>query len=471
MSRNSWLVLIIVVFFLVGLYLILPPNGVRLGRDGFRLGLDLKGGTQLVYEADLSKKDPTLSDSQVMSSVKTKITRRVDAFGVSEPLIQIGGNNTILVQLPGVKDINQAKQLIGQTGLLKFQELSSANWDGSGNLLYTQNGQPVTVAWDGVSTPMIQSLTDQGQIAWVEATAVYNGQTEALTGRLLNPNSQVTISTDPSTINQPQVAFEWNSEGTALFQQVTSALLAQNKAPLGIFLDNSLISAPRVQAVIGSKGVITGSFTLDSAKALADTLNSGSLDVPLTVIAQQDVDATQGADSLRKSLFAGFIGLGMVLVFMVVSYRGPGVFAGMALLVYGSVLLSIFKMLPVTMSLPGIAGVIISIGMAVDANVLVFERLKEELRSGISYRAAVEKGFDRAWPSIRDSNISTFITCAILYWFGSTFGASMVQGFALTLFIGVFVSMLTALFVTRTFMRVFIGGRTMRPAPAAKATV
>src|SRR3990172_2342971 len=463
MSRNSWWLLIIVALFAIGLYIILPPDGTRFGRQGFRFGLDLRGGTQLVYEADLSKKDPGQSDGQVMSSVKQKIERRVNAFGVTEPLIQIGGSNRILVQLPGVKDINEAKKLIGQTAELKFQELSPDSLDANGNLVWKEGDQEQRQPWQDVGFTTIKTLTIEGKITWVESKAVgESGLEEALTGKYLKPNSQVVLS--PNT-NEPEVAFEWNSQGATLSEQITRRLLQK---PMGIFLDQELLSAPRVQAVIEDRGVITG-VSLDEGRKLSAQLNSGSLDVPLTIIQQQDVDATSGADPLRRSLFAGFVGLGMVLLYMIVSYRVPGVFAGLALLMYGSLLLSIFKMVPVTMSLPGIAGVIISIGMAVDANVLVFERLREELRTGISYHAAVEKGFNRAWPSIRDSNISTFITCAILYWFGTTFGAAMVQGFALTLFIGVAVSMFTALTATRTFMRVFIGSRVSRPAAGARA--
>ncbi|MDO8472596.1 MAG: protein translocase subunit SecD [Dehalococcoidia bacterium] len=470
MNKNSWWLLFIVALFAMGLYFILPPDSSKLGRQGFKLGLDLQGGTQLIYEADLSKKDPTQTDSQVMNGVKQKIERRVNAYGVSEAVVQVGGANRILVQLPGVKDINQAKSLIGQTGLLQFKSLAPENWNASlGSLVYTENGQQQTVSFSGVTTEELKRLEAAGEIKWADATATgSNGGTEVLSGKYLKPTAQPSVSQDGTSQSQVIVLFEWNTEGARLSEQITRGLLNSSNAPMGIFLDNGLISAPRVNGVISDKGEISGGFTLDSAKVLADTLNSGSLDVPLTVIQQQNVDATAGADSLRRSLFAGAVGLAMVLLFMVVSYRLPGALAGVALFMYGALLLSIFKAIPVTMSLPGIAGVVISIGMAVDANVLVFERLKEELRTGISYSAAVEKGFNRAWLSIRDSNISTIITCIILYWFGTTFGASMVQGFALTLLIGVLVSMFTAITATRTLIRVFIGTRISRKPAVAK---
>ena len=208
MSRNSWWLLIIVALFAFGLYVILPPDGTRFGRQGFRLGLDLRGGTQLVYEADLSKKDPGQTDAQAMSSVKTKIERRVNAFGVTEPLIQIGGNNRILVQLPGVKDINEAKKLIGQTAELKFQELSPDSLDANGNLVWKEGDQEQRQPWQDVGFTTIKTLTIEGKITWVESKAVgESGLEEALTGKYLKPNSQVVLS--PNT-NEPEVAFEWN---------------------------------------------------------------------------------------------------------------------------------------------------------------------------------------------------------------------------------------------------------------------
>jgi SecD/SecF fusion protein len=428
MSQKTYLLIFILVLFVFGLWVILPLDSEKLGRKGFQLGLDLKGGSHLVYEADLTKKDPTQTDAQVMEGVLQKIERRANAYGVTEPIVQRQGNNRILVQLPGVKDIDEALKLIGQTAQLDFREQK-----------LDEQGKPV--------------LDEKGNPEWVIAKGVgEDGKERELTGKYFKPNANVVL--EPRT-NNPEVAFEWNLEGATVFEQVTKRNLQK---PLGIFLDNQLISAPTVQAVIKDKGVITG-LKIDEARTLAIQLNSGSLDVPLKIVQRMDVDATLGADSLRKSLLAGEIGLALVILFMLIYYRVPGLVAICALSVYGALLLAIFKLIPVTLTLPAIAGFIISVGMAVDANVLVFERMKEELRAGRTLVAAVEEGFRRAWPSIRDSNVSTFITCAILYWFGGTFGAFMVKGFAVTLFIGVAMSLFSAITVTRTFLRSLVSSR------------
>ena len=430
---NTWLLILIVLLFGAALWAVVPLDSQRLGRQGLTLGLDLKGGSHLVYEADLSQKDPAQSDNDAMRGVLDKIERRVNAYGVTEPIIQRQGHDRILVQLPGVRDVDEAVRLIGQTAELDFREVE-----------LDETGQLV--------------LDEEGREHWAKATATgSDGQEKQLTGKYLKPNASVVLA--PQT-NEPEVAFEWNGEGAVLFEQITERNLQK---PLGIFLDEQLISAPTVQAVIKEKGVITG-LDLEEARLLAIQLNSGSLDVPLKVIQEQDVDATLGADSIEKSLVAGVIGLALIVLFMLLYYRVSGLVATCALIVYGVLLTAIFKMVPITLTLPGIAALILSIGMAVDANVLIFERMKEELRSGRTLGAAVEVGFNRAWPAIRDSNITTFIACIVLYWFGGTLGAFMVRGFALTLFIGVALSMFSAIIVTRTFLRIVIRAVTSRPA-------
>ena len=430
---NTWLLILIVLLFGAALWAVVPLDSQRLGRQGLTLGLDLKGGSHLVYEADLSQKDPAQSDNDAMRGVLDKIERRVNAYGVTEPIIQRQGHDRILVQLPGVRDVDEAVRLIGQTAELDFREVE-----------LDETGQLV--------------LDEEGREHWAKATATgSDGQEKQLTGKYLKPNASVVLA--PQT-NEPEVAFEWNGEGAVLFEQITERNLQK---PLGIFLDEQLISAPTVQAVIKEKGVITG-LDLEEARLLAIQLNSGSLDVPLKVIQEQDVDATLGADSIEKSLVAGLIGLALIVLFMLLYYRVSGLVATCALIVYGVLLTAIFKMVPITLTLPGIAALILSIGMAVDANVLIFERMKEELRSGRTLGAAVEVGFNRAWPAIRDSNITTFIACIVLYWFGGTLGAFMVRGFALTLFIGVALSMFSAIIVTRTFLRIVIRAVTSRPA-------
>ena len=428
-KRNSYLLIFVLLIFGFALWAIVPIDSERLGRQGLTLGLDLKGGSHLVYEADLSQKDPSQSDDDAMRGVLGKIERRVNAYGVTEPIIQRQGHDRILVQLPGVRDIDEAIKLIGQTAELDFREIE-----------FDEDGQAV--------------LDDDGRERWIKAMAIGSDEEEKqLTGKYLKPNASVVLQ--PQT-NEPEVAFEWDAEGAILFEQITKRNLQK---PLGIFLDDQLISAPRVQAVIKEKGVITG-LTLEEGRTLAIQLNSGSLDVPLKIIQEQDVDATLGADSIRKSLIAGAIGLGLIVLFMIFYYRVSGFIASCALVVYGVVLMAIFKLAPVTLTLPGIAALILSIGMAVDANVLIFERMKEELRLGRTLGAAVEAGFNRAWPAIRDSNVTTFIACIVLYWFGGTLGAFMVRGFALTLFIGVALSMFSAIVVTRTFLRFVARGIT-----------
>lgn len=420
---NVYLLILILLLFGFAFWAVVPLGSERLGRQGLTLGLDLKGGSHVVYEADLSQKDPSQSDDDAMRGVLGKIERRVNAYGVTEPIIQRQGHDRILVQLPGVADVNEAKKLIGETAELDFREMEL---DESGGLVFDEEGKP---KWT------------------VVAMAVGSGGEEkALTGKYLKPNARVDLS---QQLNEPEVAFEWDEEGAVLFEQITKRNLHK---PLGIYLDDEPISWPTVQAVIEERGVITG-LSMEEARTLAIQLNSGSLDVPLKIIQEQDVDATLGAYSIQKSLIAGAIGLALIVLFMVLYYRVSGFVAICALAVYGVLLLAIFKLVPVTLTLPGVAALILSIGMAVDANVLIFERMKEELRSGRTLGAAVETGFNRAWPAIRDSNITTFIACIVLYWFGGIPGAFMVRGFALTLFIGVALSMFSAIVVTRTFLR------------------
>ena len=408
--------------------MILPGNGI-FGRDEFKLGLDLKGGSHLVYSIDLTKKDPAQKDADVIDGVKRKIERRVNAYGVTEPIVQTIRNERgsfVLVQLPGVKDIDEAMKLIGQTAELDFRELK-----------VDEAGKPI--------------LDENGKEQWVMAKAKgSDGQERELAGKYLKPNAQVVLQ--PQT-NEPEVAFEWNSDGAVLFEQITQRNLQK---PLGIFLDNQLISAPTVQAVIKEKGVITG-LNLDAARTLAIQLNSGSLDVPLQIVERRDIGATLGEDSLRKSLMAGIIGSAMVVLFMIAYYRFSGFVACLALVVFVVLNLAIFKLIPVVLTLPGIAGFIVSIGMGVDGNVLVAERLKEELRRGRTLEAAIEEGFRQSWTAIFDANVTVFIACIVLYWLGNTFGNFLVIGFATTLFIGTALSMFTQVVVTRTFLRTVVG--------------
>ncbi len=428
--RRRDIVLLAFIVALLGLSLvsIVPVNSNLLGPGGLTLGLDLRGGSQLLYEADLSKKDPSVSNEQAMASAIEKIQRRINEYGATEPTIQKQGADRILVQLPGVKDISRAINLIGDTGLLYFRELEV---DAGGNPVLDSEG----------------NYSFKEEAATAEGT---DGEERELTGQYLKSAGQ-----DFDQYGAPIVVFEWNSDGAHLFEQITARNI---QMPLAIALDDAIISAPMVNSVISSRGQIEGQFTIDETTDLVNKLNSGALDVPLEIIDQRDVDATLGADSIRKSLLAAGVGLLMLLVLMIVYYRVPGIVACVSLGIYGAMLLAIFNVFSaqLTLTLPGIAAFILSLGMAVDANVLIFERVKEELRAGRTLAAAVEIGFDRAWSAIRDSNITTFIACIILFWLGGTFGAFMVRGFALTLSIGVAVSMFTAIVMTRTFLRVLV---------------
>ena len=431
--RSIYLLIFILVLFGLALWSIVPINTKLLGPDGLRLGLDLKGGSQLLYEANLSMKDPDVTADEAMASVIAKIQRRVDQYGAAEPVIQKLGTERILVQLPGVKDIGEAINLIGKTALLDFRE---QKFDALGNPVLDDEGN-----WVFEDEP----ATAEGR----------DGQERALTGSYLKR-----ASIDFDTIKGAVVVIEWDSEGEHLFEKITERNL--NK-PLAIFLDDEMISAPIVHNIItaGTRGIIEGQFTMSDAERLAIQLNSGALDLPLTIIDQRDVDASLGADSIRQSMIAAVIGIILLFLFVLLYYRLPGLMACFALGIYGVLLFAIFNLFSshITLTLPGIAAAILSLGMAVDANILIFERIKEELRRGRSLGAAVETGFSRAWTAIRDSNITTFIACLILFWLGGTFGAFMVRGFALTLFIGVALSMFTAIIITRTFLRLITSSR------------
>ena len=423
--RNQWRLLVIALLAVVSLWALvgidLSALGIKFDRRDFRLGLDLQGGTHLVLQADMAKV-PEAGRGAALQGVLNVMERRVNAYGVAEPVIQAQGSDRVIVELPGIKDIEQAKQLIGKTAKLEFRE-----------------------------------RTIEG--TWVPAMGEGNdGQQKELTGAYLIPDRQQVIF-DPNS-NQPQVTLEFNDEGAKLWEQITTRNLRQ---PVGIFLDDEPVSTPVVQAVLSHNSVITN-MRLDEAKLLAIQLNAGALPVPVSIVQEQTVDATLGADSVQRSVVAGWISLAIVAIFMLFYYRLPGLLATCALLLYAGIILGIFKLAPVTLTLSGIAAFILSVGMAVDANILIFERMKEELRSGKSLGAAIDAGFDRAWPSIRDSNSSTLITTGILYYFGQTFGATLIVGFALTLAIGVLVSMFSAIFVTRSLLGLVVGQTwAMRP--------
>ncbi len=439
------------------------PEGpiIDVGNDAMRLGLDLKGGTYLLTEANLAALPPDRDPDEAMESTKELLEDRVNEFGVSETEVTREGRNRIAIQVPGVPP-DEARDLIGRTALLNFRE-PEINEDGTINCITT----------DGVRFSVASNLVNQSQDAegnrtltcsdaansrtgspvWKPATGVVGDATRPLTGSHVT-KSEYTI--DPSQGDMVQLNF--NGEGSRIFEQVTQRLVGY---PLGIFLDDELISSPAVPgAISGGTTVITG-LTRDEAKNLAKLISGGALPVPLTTIQATEVDATLGERTLVRGVQAGIIGIMAVMAFMVLYYRLPGVLASLALFTYIVVVMMIFKLGPligpVTITLAGIAGFVLSVGMAVDANILVFERVREELRSGRNLAQAIEHGFDRAWSSIRDSNVSTLITCAILWWFGDSFNAALVKGFALTLAIGVLISLFSAIIVTRSLLRAIVG--------------
>ncbi|MCL2140802.1 MAG: protein translocase subunit SecD [Dehalococcoidia bacterium] len=424
MNRNSVFLILIVLLLGLSLWVVLPPDGERLGKKGFQFGLDLQGGTHLVYQADLSKKDATMTDGQVMDSLVRKIEQRVNAYGTGDLQIAKQGDDKIVVDIPGVRDIDEAISLIGNVAILEVYEAIE-----KGEYVYNADG---SYAYHPASGTLSDGST-----------------TDTLTGKYLKSAS---VGLD-STTNKAVVQFTWNDEGAILFEQITTRNL--NKY-IAIYLDGVIISEAVVNSVISDVGMISGMEAKD-CQNLAIQLNIGALDVPLEIIQRADVDATLGSDSLNKSLIAGIIGIIIVAAFMIYYYGVSGTIVAVSLAIYCSIVLAIYKLLPVTLTLPSIAGFVISVGMAVDANILIFERLKEELLAGRNLRYAIDEAFRRAWPSIRDSNIATFITCGILYWFGSSFGAFMVKGFAITLFIGVAVSMFSAILITRSFIKLLIG--------------
>lgn len=438
------------------------PEGpiIDVGEDAMRLGLDLKGGTYLLTEANLSALPPGSDPDQAMESVKKLMEDRVNEFGVAETEVTQEGRNRIAIQIPGV-DPEEAERLIGRTALLVFREpeiddarqVVCLREDGTKFSVPTTS-LSVTTNADGVRQMTCTSGTDTGVVNWLPATGDVQGQTRALTGAQVREAQADVIAGTGNVVN-----LFFTGEGQQLFEQITARLVG---LPLGIFLDDELLTAPNVQqAITGESTVITGLDSLDEAKDLAKLINAGALPVPLRTIQATEVDATLGERTLVRGVQAGLIGVMAVMAFMVLYYRLPGVLASMALFTYIVVTMMVFKLGPVigpvTITLAGIAGFVLSVGMAVDANILVFERMKEELRAGRNLASAIEHGFDRAWSSIRDSNVSTLITCAILWWFGDQFDAALVKGFAITLAIGVVISMFSAITVTRTLLRALVG--------------
>lgn len=416
-------ILLVVILIVVGYFVWQSQVGTRFQKYAFKLGLDLNGGTELTYRADISKVNSG-NVNDAMSSLRDVIERRVNLFGVSEPVVQVEEaglvtgqkDHRLLVELPGVTNIDQAVALIGQTPELEFMLLR----------------------------PEAKNFTEE-ELKTKKTDEIF--LSSGLTGQYLDKSLLEFTNQGGSQIaGQPIVSLAFNSEGRDLFAKITR----EHKGEvLAIFLDGTPISTPVIKdEITDGKAVISGNFTAEEAKTLVRNLNYGALPVPIELISTQTVGASLGENAKTAGVKAGVVGFAIIVAFLILWYRLPGFVASISLLMYIVLSLAIFKLIPVTLTAAGIAGFILSIGMAVDANILIFERMKEELKRGKDISTSLHEGFTRAWLSIRDSNISSIITAVVLFWVGT----SAVKGFALTFGIGVVISMFTAITVSRTFL-------------------
>lgn len=442
MHRNYRMLIVIAILLAAALWIVwpglkdIPGSMVVFGKQvETRLGLDLVGGVQALLEADLPE-TTTITQADMATAVRI-MENRVNALGVSEAVVQQAGDRRILVELPGELDPEQAVSAIRTTALLEFVDLSELD----PSIAQTLRGNA------------IQTDFAQGE----DVTAV-------VTNTILADRSFPTIMTGAELRNaaaqqipetgQIVVSFELTPPGAQIFREYTTAHVGD---VLAIVLDKKIISPPIInEPITDGQGMISGNFTQQEANELAVQLRYGALPIPLKVVETRTIGPTLGEDSLQKSLVAGVIGFTIVILFMALYYRLPGVVADVVIIIYALFAFAVFRFIPVTLTLPGIAGFLLSTGAALDANILIFERMKEELRSGRTISQAIDLGWRRAWPSIRDSNFATLITSGILYWFGSTFGATIVKGFSLTLALGVAISLFTALVVTRVLLSVVL---------------
>ena len=467
---------------------------------GMRLGLDLQGGSRIVLEANLQGQ-PDIDPCEAINDAKEIVESRINPFGVSESQVQTSGCNRLIVELPGVsaetaRDVTRpavlmfceplqegftASQLQGglgnnvatsaQAGEVYYRPgTCEPDVDEEGNVALAAADGSIRRGPDGTIerlTPIYaQGAASPDQIIWTPAKGEFGGAPVVMTGSYLRRDTDITYD----TFGNPYLIFRMTDDGAEVMGSLTSRIQG---LPLATFLDgepvrgkDGFVIAPTVQGEIRESGQTTGLSVAD-ARRLRTFLNNGAFPIPMVVVAEQNVDATLGDEAVQDSVQAGIVALVVIMAFMTLYYRLPGLLASLALLVYTGIVLAIFKIGipetgPVTLTLAGVAGFVLSVGMAVDANILIFERMKEELRNGRSLLPAIDAGFSRAWSSIRDSNISTLITCAILYWFGDAFASSLIKGFALTLAIGVVVSMFSAITVTRTFLSVASSFRFLR---------
>jgi protein-export membrane protein SecD len=435
MQQNThsvrWFIVIVIIVALA-VWIDLPNTSRVLGREvGLRQGLDLQGGVQVLLEADLSPdQDVEIEDMRV---ARTIIENRVNGMGVTEPVVQLQGDRRIIVEVPGIQNPDEAVQTIQATALLEFVAADPSLM--LGDVVLTSHEAGGEAAYEGVNPNLIRGPYET-----------------VMTGEALR---DAAVTQDQ--LGQLAVSFRLKPDWADHFEEYTTLHRGDY---LAIVLDKRIISNAVIRDAISESGVISGGeggFEYEDAQRLATQLRFGSLPVPLRVEGNTSIGPTLGQESVESSVRAGIIGLAIVLAFMIIYYRVPGFLAALALAIYALLNFAVYKAMPVTLTMPGITGFLLSTGMAVDANILVFERMKEELRDGRGLRSALEHAFGRAWTSIRDSNLSTLITCAILFYFGSNFGASMVKGFAVTLAWGVVINMFTAITVTRTFMRLVVG--------------
>ncbi|NCN21912.1 preprotein translocase subunit SecD [Candidatus Falkowbacteria bacterium] len=468
----------------------------------FSLGLDLQGGAHLVYLADMSGIEE-LDRDEALESARDIIERRVNLFGVSEPVVQANktadGEYRIIAELAGIKNVQDAIAMIGETPILEFKEQDEAAISEIEKLI--ADNYKASSTNDGLATTTASTTTNAEDISISEEDLLNLGidansgwKSSGLTGKYLKRS---TVQFNPND-GSPEISLEFNPEGAALFEEITARNIGR---PVAIFLDGYPINIPNVnEKITGGQAVISGTFTIDEAKDLVKRLNSGALPVPISLIAEKTVEASLGSKSISNSLQAGLIGLLLVSIFLIIAYRLPGLLSVISLIVYGMLVLAIFKALPlwlalfliillvalifyvfddlkifngslalmfsifglllffyalqaITLTVAGIAGFILSLGMAVDANILIFSRVKEELKLGKTVSQAVDEGFKRAWPSIRDGNFSTILTCFILMFFGT----STIQGFGTTLFIGIVISLFSAIVVTKLLLSLVSG--------------
>jgi len=443
-KTRVWAILLIILGLGVGYfdyYSEVAPLSDTYSRP-FKLGLDLRGGSELVYRADISKIDPA-QVGDAMTSLRQVIERRVNSVGLTEAVVQteqttIGAQeNRLIVDIPGVMDVNQAVQLINKTPSLEFKIERTDGPEKQAILKARTDILAAIKAGEATST----ALARLGALAMEDPDFIASG----LTGQYLKKATLQYNQGNTGTLG-PTIGLEFNDEGAAKFAEITKNNIDKM---VGIFLDGELISAPVVRTEIpDGRAEISGQFTTASAKELVRNLNLGALPVPVTLISTQTIGGSLGLEAYQKGLYATLIGFLAIAIFMIVWYRFPGLIAVISLGIYLAIMVAIFKLIPITLTAGGIAGLILSIGIAVDANVLIFERMKEEMRRGKTVANAMADGFARAWTSIRDSNLSTIISALILFWFGTT----IIKGFSLNLIIGVLVSMVTAITLTRTIL-------------------